>query len=957
VPVLGQAPAHAHALAPRAWRQRQLCASVAVDGVAPFLSPAEEVAGRVLGNMVMTVGQLAVSLESPGLTRVLRTPLPYDAANPAKPALMIELMPPAGGAEVLANAWEHLHPALHNGPQTTKPFVLQTGVSGVGKTKVAYDIGLRHGYVVVVRVVEHDALTPPWLAFREFAGEVVNTAARGEDGLPPLVERTSLKAALVVLLGAHLKWAVDVSEAALSEVHAAAFGAAARAQLAADDAAPAADGVDGGARRQTVLREVVLRAQRNGLAYRHVAFNFRRAVLELLAAPAALAEDGTLQITEAAAAAYLDGIVARARVVWQHADGTAPRIVWAHDEAHALLDGWGLPHDLFTGTHVEPRAAGAPAPPPSPHTEAHFCLFYGLLSAIRTVLATVRSGHLLLGASLDLSDELLARYSPAQGLATATQQAVHLTAADIRAWFARYLTPAAMDGITDEELAPLAGRPLFASLFWTEVVECSNAVGVAPADVVRTALAATVRVARAAAVVRMERLWRRYVPDAHGYVPSRLLRTLFYDTVTNAGARTALGDARAEARSCLLLGVLNLRVGDTHIRLADEPVTAAALRELGTAHLQSGTDGILALLAERMTHPLAEVADQGPAQEACLGWAILRGCLLAAAAPRRRVWVPLLEILGPYLARDATTADHFGGAVHAALRPFRENEWEVCLTEGRRCDDDEWAGRSPLSLLAAHPTALLHHLPTAMAGADIMFLVRSRRTPAITVPVVLQLKNCSTGSLADALRTLDVGKVHPDDGGHEVPAHADMRDTLAAHAQWALPIRCMVGARPFTSQVLHDVAWLNRTVLSSSPLLLMQLTVANLGVDIAPRGAAAVHYARPRTHWPACAMPSRVRHWTGAPLPALVTSPDLRTASLRVRFSSASATKDELVAAVDAVVAEVGGQVSYRRHWLQRAVTAKFTHAAPAMEALLRCRDGAVVRLRAGGADVAAAFA
>jgi len=891
--------------------------------------------------MVVTVEQLAVFMDCPNLPRVLRTPLPYNSADSDKPALMLELMAPAGDAPVLADAWGNLRAALQNGALATKPFVLQTGVSGVGKTKAAYDIGLRLAFVVVSHIMEQDALTPPWLAFREFAAAVCNSAARDADHLPPLAERNTLKAALIVLLGAHLDWVVAVSEAAVSEVHADAFAAAARAQLAADDAAPvaAADGAIDDARKLSVLHEVVLRAQRNGLAYHHVAVNFKRAMLDLLAVPAAIADDGTLQVTVAAAAAYLDGIVARAHAAWSTANGSAPRIVWAHDEAHALLSGWGLPDDLFAGTHVE---RGAPL-------YQYSNLLFGLLAAIRATLSTVRAGHLLLGAAgsgSGLAYEVTAPYSPAQGRATATQQAVHLTATDIRAWFARYLTPAAMDGITDDDCAPLAGRPLFASRFWAGLMECSNAAGVTPADIVRTALAVTVSMERKEVKAHLEVLWPRS-NTTYAYNPSSLLRNLFCNHVMSAGSRTALGsDTRDEAERRLLSGgILNVRDGDVDIRLGDEAVTAAALRELGVERIQTHDDGVRAILAER----------RSAQPEILLAWALLRMCLLAAAAPgkERREWVPLLKLLEPYLACTATTADRSGTTLHPALLPFGDDEWEVCLTEGRRGDSVEWASRSPLSLLAAHPTALVHHL---REGPGLMFLARRRDTPTITVPVLLQLHTSGTGSLTGALSALDLGRVHPDKDGRETAEHADMRATLAAagHEQWALPIRCVVGTQAYTSQLLRDVAWLNRTVLRPSPLMLMQLTAGNLGVDIAPAGAApAIHISCPRVGWPACALPSPVRYWAGAPPPALAASADLRAASLRVRFSSASATKDELVAAVGAVASELGGDVAYRRHWLRRAVTATFTHAAPAIEAVLRCRNG---RLTAGGAAVTAAF-
>ena len=412
----------------------------------------------------------------------------------------------------------------------------------------------------------------------------------------------------------------------------------------------------------------------------------------------------------------------------------------------------------------------------------------------------------------------------------------------------------------------------------------------------------------------------------------------------SAGSHTALiGDARDEAQGCVQCSILNVGGGDTHIRLDDEAVTAAALRELGMERLRARDDSIMAVVVE-----------QGPA--ACLAWALLRTCLLAAVAPGGvcRTWVPLLELLQPFLAWDATTEFRYHKSAHPALLPFRGDDWDVCLTEGRRGDADEWAGCSPLSLLAAHPTALVHHLRADMAGPSLMFLARRRDMPHVTKPVLLQLLTDGTGGLEGALRALDLGNMHPDQGGLEVPAHADMRATLAAHPEWALPIRCVVATQPFASQVLRDAAWLNRTVLWPSRLVLMQLTAANLGrVDITPAGAAAaVLIACPRA-WPACTMPLPVRHWAGAPLPALAASPDLRVASQRVRFSSASATKDELVEAVDAVVFELGGDVAYSRHWLRRAVTATFTNAAPAIEALLRCRNG---RLTAGGAAVTAAF-
>jgi hypothetical protein len=153
----------------------------------------------------------------PSLASILASPLPYDSANPMKPALMLELMPPAGDASLLKKVWEPLSTAFTTTPQST-PFVLLVATSGVGKTKAAYDVGVRHAFVVLSRIVEHDSATPPWRAFFAFAHEVVRTSICKSDAeLLPLPERFALKAALIVLLGAHLEWAVLVSEAALEE--------------------------------------------------------------------------------------------------------------------------------------------------------------------------------------------------------------------------------------------------------------------------------------------------------------------------------------------------------------------------------------------------------------------------------------------------------------------------------------------------------------------------------------------------------------------------------------------------------------------------------------------------------------------------------------------------------------------------------------------------------------------
>ena len=913
------------------------------------LPPTSEVAARVLANMVMSVDQQAAELGGAGLTRVLKRPLPYDSSNPHKPALMIELMPSVGADKLADKVWGHLASAFKNTPQAT-PFVLVTGVSGMGKTKVAYDIGRTEVFVVVDRVVEHDALTPPWEAFRTFAVEVTRTAAPTEAAAAashnplPLEERVTLKAALIVLLGAHLEWAVQVSEAAVGASCAAALDAACSGSPDA---------------RVRLLRELVLRAQRNGLAYVHVAALFRNKMCDLLDAPNTIGEDsGKLQLSVESVLSYLESVTTRARAVWgrRRDDGTiaAPHIVWAHDEVQALLSVSGLPRDLFDGVYASSEAATT-----SPPGDYRGC-FYGLLAAARDVTKHVNSGHLLLGNSMDLSSHVLGRFSPAQGVAKSVEEAFNLSADDIRGWLGAYLTPEAMAGADAELLEQLRGRALFASHFWTALLcHCSSSATAAddPAKAVRGALKAAAASATMDAELRIRVLWDRHSPDAvSGQVPSRLLRHLFHELVMAAGTDNAALDTarmRAELVEAIQRGVLNAKANSSAIQLDAEPCTAAALRTVGMNRLACGTDGVMELLAARMTEPPGgEDADLGAAQEACFAWQLVRQCL-TWNSPR----MTLGELLAPYLARVESTMD-VRGNVHPAVLPSVCDDYEVALTRGCRADGAAWKDRCPLGLLGTTPDALVHHTSPRMGGPDIIFLARHRVT-GDTRPVLLQLKNRATDSLAAALPSLDMAKWYRESSiASELPAHASMRAVLVAHPQWALPIRVVVGARPVDAGVLLSTAWLNKAELKGSPVLFLRLTRENLRVDIAPRGAINPYHT---THeWPQCLWPTPVtRNWDARlpALPALLPCPAAPVfASLQVKLTS-KASKNAMVAMMRHLALGAGNEFDCVRHrkFLSRwnTITVTFTRAASAFDAF---QLGAEGELKADGHAVTAAF-
>lgn len=1054
----------------RALRQRRLLESVP-PGALPLPS-ASEVAARVLSNMVMTVGEQGAVLGA-SLPRMLKQPLPYDSTNRYKAAVMPELMPSVGAVKLADLAWAHL-----SSVPLGKPVVLVTGTSGAGKTKVAYDIGRSEAFVVVQRVVEHDGLTAPWEAFRAFAAAVIHTAAqtacastRGGPGPGdaagshplPLAERVALKAALIVLLGAHLEWAVLVSEAAVSPLagseleglYAAALGVACSGSTSVDN-------------RTSVLRQLVLRAQRNAVAYQHVAGLFRSRMRELLDAADAIDGDGTLRIHPAAALSYFERVVGRAKDAWgrqRSADGgdmvAMPKIVWAHDEVQALQEVQladsvppGHLDDLFDGVftpaELELASPGSFEPPSEPLRPSQG-FFFGLLAAIHDITGRVHCGHLLLGNSSHLPAQVLGVHSPVRSTAKWVNEALNLSADDIRGWLEAYLTPEAMTGADAALLEQLCGRPLFASHFWTQLVttvayshcggsrsllvsRCAadSSDGGDPASVVRRALQTAIESMTSSAELQIKVMWQRHAPPPDAVpasgsfqgstgAPNRLLQRLFHSLVMESGTDTALDTTRmqmeVEVAEAIRRGVLHAkaplqvapagRSGRCVIQLAAEPCTAAALRAVGVRRMATGEDDVLELLAARCAEwtepplgvPADGLGDPSSSPEAALKafmWQLVRPFLLrswasrdahhASESPRAagagmtvtatttRPGMSLGELLGPFFARAESTMG-VRGSVHPAVLPAVCDDYEVLLTHGCRADVGAWRDRCPLELLATMPNALVHGTDRdhRMGGPDIMFLAHHRVT-GDTRPVLLQLQkplgaSTSSYSLLDALSSVNMDTWYAESGaGRELPAHAHMRAVLAAHPQWALPIRVVASSRPVNESMLLSSAWLNQTDLACSPVLLLHLTRANLGlpVDIVPRGDATsgaesfrvgptAESSSPRCLWPTPV----TRNWDAAvpALPAAAPCPAIPVvASLKVKLTSRAST-DAIVASVQELARHWHGQVYCVRHWTflsrNRSVTATFNLAVAAFGVLHSARAGA---LTAEGHIITAAF-
>jgi hypothetical protein len=766
-----------------------------------------------------------------------------------------------------------------------------TGVSGVGKTKVAYDIGLRHAYAIISRVCEQDAPTAPWQAFFDFARELMTTA----PGFPALelCERMTLKAVLILLQASHLRWAVSIARAARADANYA---------RAVDHARGEFPGLSEPAAQRRVLREVVLRAQRNGLAYRHVRHVFVTAMRDLLQNEAVLRADAFCELAPERALKMLNAAVGEAGEVW---GGDSP-IVWFHDEVQALLAVDGIPADTFHGVYP-PRDAVPTATTPELR---RFHCFYGLLAAIRSAVGEVGCAHVLLGNSLDLTNDLLAVHSPAQGVSKQHDATVNLEPSEMRAWLGSLLTDDAMAGVTNERLQQLRGRPLFIASFWQELVAAMAATRAAEAptmattasELVAAALESTRTQAFKDARLRIAALWERTSDTSLGFTPRALVSRLFHAAVMD-GDKVSV-DTLDHMRDCVKhaieRGVLNVRGNCSSVSLAYEPVTMAALRAVGqerTMCTDTNEDVVMRQLAAPMTGAFGGASGaQGYVAEDCFSWALVaRSMRLHREAG---AVVSLQMLLQPFMSAD-----------DAARLPAEFATLGVRLTHGINCMaalGDTSAHSCFLTLLDANPTALLHHTQPTAGGADLAFM--TWRIGAADEPgrlVIFQLKNARSGSLLPALRSLNLGKwytdqiVKPAVTPTETRSHMAMRELLARRPEFATPIRVIVAGTTYSPKTQLLVAWLNSEQLQACPIVLATLSADGLGVNIRP---SVVGVCDPPDDWRVW-WPTPIRHWTApTALPALPPLPAVGppAVSLHVKFKSTalftSVSADDLVA-------------------------------------------------------------
>jgi hypothetical protein len=424
--------------------------------------------------------------------------------------------------------------------------------------------------------------------------------------------------ALMIMLSCQLEWAIAVYKAAVA-------------------ANPAWNTNEEG---RHLLRQTVLRAQRTSLGYRAVKALFAARLREVLDNSANVSSAGHVSIPIE---------TAKARLSELNAQLPDMPVVWCYDEVQVLLtfdnffqgtfDASAFQDPVTRATSAAAAASTAaamdsPAAGPSAVGEdgdgsskpSFYALsedvdacsaelrrdcsrggFYGLLVAMRHMMHGFEWGNLLCGSSLRLNRELLLKHSPAQGMATSMDADVHLGAATIRAWFEEYLTPAAAAGLDDALIAQLVGRPLYASFFFDRLGRMLDPTlrKQEPKAVVAAALAQAVAKATADAKTRVESLWYASFPTATGKQPQTLMAWLYYMQRMGMGPITKITspNSSSEVMDAMQRGVLHLRYDARCINLAEEPIIAAAILEVGDLIEQDSIadDRVACALARRVT--------------------------------------------------------------------------------------------------------------------------------------------------------------------------------------------------------------------------------------------------------------------------------------------------------------------------------------------------------------------
>jgi hypothetical protein len=719
---------------------------------------------------------------------LLRRPLPVDTASNLQWQLLPQLIRTVGSDAT--KMFEHMVANTWLDAQSVK-ILCASAASGLGKTHLAYAVGLEHVYTVFIRVAHQGEggggaiLTKPWDTLHRrlaeldrarkssFAVDYMDVAARVAKTAFTLVE---------LLIYCH----VDATLAALEA------------------------GVERGIGSTKALRELALRFNRNGVA-ENIVENLFQGNLATWAEPLSLfVADGSATICNGVnndrIAEYRKALVDRCGRLPRSEDEASPRILLCFDEVGTLVD---LLPTLFMQRAAylatrESAAAGAgcaggdgvAAEDPAASGEWGRGLFYALACLMCDLASKVGWAQFMTGTAFSIARFQTSGtvHSPVRGSTTLVAPAVRLSVDQMRDTLQYYWdipAPVLDDNRVAKVLADCVGRPLFfVDAVFTPIYAYVATAGKRPesvraftADAVADRLQSGYGRALRTFAMRMQQLLAGTTAlpggtgeNAQALVPP-LVEAVLFRTRLYLDGHNLLHHAIATG---LVPAVATERDGAAQvIDVAAEPLVQQALTSVLDAIIRRDHYRIMRLIAP-LTHPVTGGAAGDVAEPVVAIELALRSRRLCSRPGGPTGVVSLHELLRPLFGgEDANYPEGLDRLDCRIDKAVSMKGWDLSTCALRRfvLDDDRY-----------DDTVILYDLPKRM-GLDVAFLVSypqtedvPRReavrrqaaappsagagTASMAVPttahrnfrvVGLQLKNTAASTLADVMLTLHPG--------------------------------------------------------------------------------------------------------------------------------------------------------------------------------------------------------
>jgi len=476
-------------------------------------------------------------------------------------------------------------------------------------------------------------------------------------------------------------------------------------------------------------------------------------------------------------------------------------IVFFHDEANSLQN--ALKHIPLPLDYVE-MLLGLSSTSSTPVREAigqepQGCLFY-LLLVVNKWKPKIGAVHILCGTSMTNTEGLLSNYSPAQGMYQCVELDTTITINEMKEFLKEKLHPSIYNKIgMDERLFRLQGRPLFFSFLLHSIyINSPDPVGMA------------IERAFTEAKSRINCLWFRTDIDEVmvGVYWLFKMQALANGYVTVTNLTEVLKDLIAR-------GILNCKTTTDRIKLDDEPITTAAILEVGdTAIRKTKIDKVMKMLDNHDNGIMSHDGDKGQGLENRFNWHLIKCCM------QNDHPVTLFDICEPFLPPNYLSS----------VDVDQLQETCVYVRHAKKCNSSETLSGEGCFLnhlvdleQNIDPTLLLWSTPTISGGADRVFIGWDKTTPSTLRLILMQDKNrLGNSDLASALDSLNLGLWYPDQSKKETSNHKSFRDFCLRHPQLlSSPIRIVLHAKEFTLPWLRTVTYYNMLINPTSPVFML----------------------------------------------------------------------------------------------------------------------------------------